>query len=140
MPIFTGQIPDAILDKIADPADRRKMGKAGLTMAERSAKEETRLERELHSQFSGFLKRNESKTALVIHADPTKPARMTPGVPDYTIFFRNGRVLFVEFKVGRNWLTPEQTIIIAQLRESGFPVLITSSYEFVTDVFNRLSL
>jgi hypothetical protein len=136
MPILHEQLPDSIKEKITDPAQRRRYGK---TLAEKIVKRDRKSELELHSQFSAYLHRNSAKIALVIHADPSKRSRITPGTPDYSIFFKSGHALFVEFKVGNNTLTDEQAVIVGELRRAGFPVLVTSSYELATTVAEKLS-
>ena len=102
---------------------------AGLTAAETSAEHELKLERELHSEFSGFLARNGFK--LVIHADPSKPSRIKPGWPDYSII-RSNRVLFIEFKVGRNTLSQVQETVVNELLAEGCTVRVLYSYEAAT--------
>jgi hypothetical protein len=132
VPIFPGQIPEPMLEKM-EPADRRRLGKAGLTMAERVAKEEIRAERQLHNQFSGFLNRH---GFFSVHADPTRKSTIRAGWPDYSVF-KAGRVLFIEFKVGLNTLSTEQQSVVDGLKAGGFPVLITGDYqEAINAVFS----
>jgi hypothetical protein len=102
---------------------------AGLTTAEAGAKHELELERDLHNEFSGFLARNGFK--LVIHADPTKPSRIKPGWPDYSII-RSNRILFIEFKIGRNTLSQVQETVINELLAEGCTVHVLYSYEAAT--------
>jgi hypothetical protein len=103
--------------------------KAGLTTDEALAKHDLELERDLHSEFSGFLARNGFK--LVIHADPTKPSRIKPGWPDYSII-RSNRILFIEFKIGRNTLSQVQETVINELLAEGCTVHVLYSYEAAT--------
>jgi hypothetical protein len=102
---------------------------AGLTTEEALAKHELKLERDMHSEFSGFLARNGFK--LVIHADPTKPSRIKPGWPDYSII-RSNRILFIEFKIGRNTLSQVQETVINELLAEGCTVHVLYSYEAAT--------
>jgi hypothetical protein len=102
---------------------------AGLTTEEAGAKHELELERDLHNEFSGFLARNGFK--LVIHADPTKPSRIKPGWPDYSII-RSNRILFIEFKVGRNTLSQVQETVVNELLAEGCTVHVLYSYEAAT--------
>ena len=124
----------AQLERMA-PEDRQVVAaavghrNAGLTAAEASAKHELKLERDMHSEFSGFLARNGFK--LVIHADPTKPSRIKPGWPDYSII-RSNRILFIEFKVGRNTLSQVQERVVNELLAEGCTVCVLYSYEAAT--------
>ena len=118
-------LPDHIIDKIADPAERKRH----LTWNEAVKRDNHRRELRLHSDFSGFLKRHEDKIALVHHTNPTKRTRATVGEPDYAIHFMSGKTLFLEFKVNGNKLSEEQEKIISRLIAAGFYVLITGSYE-----------
>jgi hypothetical protein len=122
------------LERMA-PADRQIVAaavghpNAGLTTAEAGAKHELELERDLHNEFSGFLARNGFN--LVIHADPTKPSRIKPGWPDYSII-RSNRILFIEFKVGRNTLSQVQETVVNELLAEGCTVHVLYSYEAAT--------
>jgi hypothetical protein len=118
-------LPDHILSKIADPAEKKRLGKAGLTMPEHIAEYSLKLERNLHNDFSGFLKRHEFD--LVIHTSPAKKSPIKAGWPDYTIF-KGGKILFIEFKVGENVLSEEQETVIAQLLTEGFTVCVLFNY------------
>jgi hypothetical protein len=102
---------------------------AGLTTEKALAKHDLELERDLHSEFSGFLARNGFK--LVIHADPTKPSRIKPGWPDYSII-RSNRILFIEFKIGRNTLSQVQETVINELLAEGCTVHVLYSYQAAT--------
>jgi hypothetical protein len=124
----------AQLERMA-PEDRQVVAaavghpNAGLTTQEAGAKHDLELERDLHSEFSGFLARNGFK--LVIHADPTKPSRIKPGWPDYSII-RSNRILFIEFKIGRNTLSQVQETVINELLAEGCTVHVLYSYEAAT--------
>jgi hypothetical protein len=118
--------PQHIVDKIADPAIRKQYGS---TKEERASHYTLKLERELHNQFSGFLKRHQDKIALVHHTNPTKRTRSTVGEPDFMIAFMSGKMLYVEFKITGGKLSPEQEEITGRLKDAGFPVLITGDYQ-----------
>jgi hypothetical protein len=119
-------IPENLL-KLMNPADRKQYGRAGWTTSEVQERVDLRLERKLHAEFSGFLRRHEF--GLVIHTDPRKRSPIRPGWPDYSIFGRYSQTLFIEFKVGENRCTPVQEEVIAELREAGFTVLVLHNYE-----------
>ena len=118
-------IPDHIIKKIADPDERAKH----ITWDDAVRRDQHRSEIKLHANFSGFLKRHEDKIALVHHTNPARPSRSTIGEPDFMIAFMNGKTVYVEFKVGANKLSPEQSEIIARLLGGYHEVLVTGSYE-----------
>lgn len=122
-------IPRNLLEKMA-PEDRKSLGKEGWTAAECHDKQSLKLERKLHAEFSGFLRRHEFE--LVIHTDPRKKSAIMPGFPDYTIL-REGKVLFIEFKVSTNTLSDIQKEVIAMLLKEGFTVLVLRSYADAVD-------
>jgi hypothetical protein len=117
-------IPENLLSKMS-ATDRKQFGKAGRTMPEHIAEYSLKLERDLHNDFSGFLKRHEFD--LVIHTSPAKKSPIKLGWPDYTIF-KGGKILFIEFKVGANVLSEDQRTVIAQLLTEGFTVRVLYSY------------
>lgn len=84
------------------------------------------LEREIHSQFSGWLKRNGFEDYY--HSDPVKRATIKKGLPDYGIY-RDSRILFIEFKVGKNGLTPDQEEVFGRMGRQGNVILVCYSYE-----------
>jgi hypothetical protein len=119
-------IPENLL-RLMSPADRKQFGKAGMTIADVQERVDLRLERKLHAEFSGFLRRHEF--FLVIHTDPRKRSPIRPGWPDFSIFGRYTQALFIEFKVGNNHCTAVQEEVIAELRAAGFTVLVLHNYE-----------
>lgn len=122
-------IPNNLLEKMA-PADRKQFGKEGWTAAECVDKQSLKLERKLHSEFNGFLRRHEFD--LVIHGDPRKKSQLPPGWPDYSIF-RNAKVLFIEFKVNSNRLSDVQKIVTGLLLAQGFTVRVLYTYGDAVD-------
>jgi hypothetical protein len=121
-------IPENLL-RLMSAADRKVFGRAGWTIADVQERVDLRLERKLHADFSGFLRRHEDRIALVHHTNPTKRTRSTIGEPDYCIHFMSGKTAFLEFKVNGNKLSRQQEIISAKLRSAGFQFLVTGSYE-----------
>lgn len=123
-------IPQNLL-KLMTASDRKQFDKAGWTAEECQDRIDMRLERKLHAEFNGFLRRHEFN--LVIHGDPRKRSQLPPGWPDYSIFSFVGKVLFIEFKVGRNTLSEIQKEVIASLLKEGFTVLVLRSYADAVD-------
>jgi hypothetical protein len=118
-------LPENLL-KLMSPADRKQYGRAGWTAEDCQERVDLRLERKLHADFSGFLRRHEF--GLVIHTDPRKKSPIRPGWPDFSIFSRYSQTLFIEFKVGDNTLSTVQEEVIAELRAAGFTVLVLHNY------------
>ena len=119
-------IPENLL-RLMSPADKKQYGRAGWTVAEVQERVDLRLERKLHAEFSGFLRRHEF--SLVIHTDPRKRSPIRPGWPDFSIFGTRGLTLFIELKVGQNQCTAVQEEVIAELRAAGFTALVLHTYK-----------
>lgn len=111
------------IERLIDPKDRQALGIK--TPEERMIKAGLELERDLHSQFSGWLHRNGFDDFY--HADPSRRATIAAGLPDFGIF-RDSRILFIEFKIGKNSLNPEQEGAFTRMSAAGNVVLICHSY------------
>jgi hypothetical protein len=96
-------------------ADRRPMGKAGMTSGEALTKETKTLERSIHNQFTGFCNRT---GVDVWHSNPCRKSSIGEGLPDF-LCLKNGIGVCIEFKVLPNKLSRVQTNRIARLRENG---------------------
>lgn len=118
----TGQLPDRVL-RLIDPADRKPLGKAGLTHDEAQQKAAVRLERELHEQFTNWLKLHRLP---YIHAAMCKKSTIRAGWPDFTVVYGRG-VCCVEFKAPGGVVSPDQREVISGLLALGTPVLVTES-------------
>jgi hypothetical protein len=103
------------INPIADPRDRKRLGRLGKTSAERLAKQERDLECKLYDQFISFCRRH---LIGYTHADPTRASTIRRGTPDFHLS-KNDRSCYGEFKVGSNTLSPDQEREIAWLRECG---------------------
>jgi hypothetical protein len=130
-------IANNLLEKMS-AADRKQYGKMGWTAEESHDKESLKLERKLHAEFNGFLRRHEFD--LVIHGDPRKKSQLPPGWPDYSIF-KDAKVLFIEFKVNGNRLSDIQKIVTGLLLAQGFTVRVLHAYgEAVDETMRFFSL
>lgn len=118
-------LPDHILNKI-DASARQPLGKAGMTQAEVTEAASFSLEKELHSEFMGWLNRN-GFSKRYFHADMRKRSTLWIGHPDFTIW-RATRILFLEFKIKPNGLTPEQEWRFTELSSEGSIVLVCYNY------------
>ena len=113
-------LPDRILNKIADPKERKKLGRAGITACEAWRRETTKLERKIHDEFASWCRRNE---ITFWHSNPTRKSSIGVGLPDF-LCVRGGRCIGIEFKVYPNTLSPEQLLKISELREHGTGVCV----------------
>jgi hypothetical protein len=105
-------------------ADRRRLGRAGLTREESEAKFAADAEREMHNRFSSYCGLH---GILFEHENPTKRSTSRPGWPDFRLFAPGGRFMAVEFKVRPNRLTKEQEAIRAELEARGFRYVVAYS-------------
>jgi hypothetical protein len=94
-------VPENIAKRMS-PEDREKYGVK--TAAEIAAEAEIKLERDLHNKFISFLNRSELG---YYHADTSRKSTITSGLPDFGVF-RGSRIVFIEFKVGKNTLSEVQ--------------------------------
>lgn len=94
------------------------------TNEESKKKIEAQLEKQVHRDFQNWCNRTNVKTR---HQRMDKRTSEAKGWPDFQCM-ANGRICFVEFKVGGNKLTPEQDEICNWLSFNKFNVLITDSY------------
>ena len=105
-------VPPHVASKVADPAERKRLGG---TPEERRAKYEAGLERKFQAEVCGFCRRH---NLVPCHSDPTKKSTYTKGAPDLIIFGR-GLCLPLELKVGYNKLTPDQIEFQRALNAAG---------------------
>jgi len=96
-------------------ADRQKLGRRGVTAAEALQMETTRLERQIHNQFSSFCLRHEID---VWHSNPTRRSTIGAGLPDF-LCVKNSRAIAIEFKIRGNKLSPVQEGRFTELRGHG---------------------
>jgi hypothetical protein len=104
--------------------DRRRYGVR--TAEEQAAHDEMVVERTLHSQFSSWLFRN--KFMMPYHSDMSRRPTIAAGIPDFGIH-RDGKILFIEFKVGKNQLNEAQEKCFAEMGAQGDVILVCHSYE-----------
>jgi hypothetical protein len=117
-------LPDHIVTKIADPAERKALGKAGMTTSEASDKYAFDTEREMHSKFSSYCLLH---GILFEHENPAKRSTACPGWPDYRLFGPGGHFMALEFKVRPNRLTGDQEAVKAELEKRGFRYVVAYS-------------
>lgn len=115
------------LVKLMSPEDQKKYGFE--TIEVRNERLESQLERDLHTMFLAFLNRH---GLGYYHAEMSKKSPFTIGQPDFAVY-RGSRIMFVEFKVGKNKLAPEQKEQIAKLLTDGNTVHVCYSYPAAVD-------
>jgi hypothetical protein len=113
-----GPLPDHILDKI--PKADRPQGKAGKTTRELAEWKEFDLERAHHKMFWNYCL---LKDITVDYHNPTRKTTNTRGWPDFPCY-KNGRVLFIEFKKPSGKLSQEQEEVRRELERQGFKYVV----------------
>jgi hypothetical protein len=112
------------IERLMDPKDRAANDIK--TPEERILKAGLELERDIHKQFDGWLRRNGFDDFY--HADPSRRATIQAGLPDFGIP-RDSRIIFIEFKVHPNGLNAEQEQTFTRMSAAGNVVLVCYSYE-----------
>lgn len=97
-------LPEKIL-RAMDPADRKAMGRAGLTRAECQAVADRRAETALQKDMRNELAQ---RNLFFVSSRMDKRTTLPKGMPDFFIFPPGGRSLAVEAKVHGGDLSPEQ--------------------------------
>ena len=119
-------LPEHILNKI-DPAQRAKLGPAGLTAAEANAQATSKLERAEQRIFANWLLLQEQAGLLSYDwADLHRRTTARRGMPDFKIY-RQGRVLFAEMKVNRATLSLAQREQHIRLERAGNEIVLWDS-------------
>jgi hypothetical protein len=113
-------LPDHIVNKIADPAERKRH----VTACEADERYARDTEREMHSLFSSYCALHGIRC---VHANPVKKSTIAPGWPDWSCFGPGARILFIEMKVRPNVLTPLQEEVKAGLEALGFRYVVAYS-------------
>ena len=116
-------IPDPIL-RLMNPQDRPK-GNAGLLREEAITKAVTKTEREEQKDFRNWLRQKKAQGLLTFGCSQAHKATTRElGEPDFAVYARGGKTLFLEFKVSTNKLTPEQESEVELLTSLGHLVAI----------------
>ena len=123
-------IPDHI-GKLMSPEDQKKYGFK--TVEQTIYETEFKLEKELHDFFISFL--NRQKLGYY-HADPTRKSTIALGMPDFGIY-RNSRIVWIEFKIGKNKLEPHQKDKIATMLTDGNAVQVCYDYMSAVNVVGK---
>lgn len=132
----TGPLPERVL-RLIPKAQRAAMGSAGETIDEATARASVKLEREMHDQFSAWLRIN---GIPFIHARTDLRSTIQKGWPDFTVLWRGGAVC-IEFKMPKGIISEEQRETMKRLQETGSIVVIfTNSQEAIHLVKSHFKL
>jgi hypothetical protein len=114
-------LPENIVRRMSKE-DREKYGVK--TNEEVDAEVEIKLERDLHNKFISFLKRH---SLGYYHADPSRKSTVASGLPDFGVF-RGSRIIFIEFKIGKNTLSEVQKNRICVMLLDNNTVCVCNGY------------
>jgi hypothetical protein len=121
-PLDSRFLPDNITEKIADPVEKKRLGKTAL---EKLATNDRKAERQLQGEVVNFC---QNKKLEVGWSNPTRKSTYTKGWPDLTIVGW-GKVLFLELKVGTNVLSDDQLYRVGKLEAAGANVQVVYDYK-----------
>jgi hypothetical protein len=116
------ELPDNIKDKVADPAERKRLGP---TLIEQIAERDEGQEKKIRKQIISFAERNR---IIVDTPNHHRKSRLANGRPDL-LLTKDCRALYLELKSGTNKLSPEQEAYILKLIEAGNRVHVVRSYQ-----------
>lgn len=109
-------LPDKFLRKLP-PAERKKLGKAGLTMEEVQVKADTRAEKVLQNEMEGILRQ---RNLFFSRSRMDRATTLRKGMPDFFIVLPGGRALLVEAKVeGGNLREDQQKVFSEFWKQTG---------------------
>jgi hypothetical protein len=122
-----GTDPNSLTEQqwdLASPADQKKFKRGRTYKTEAMLKCATAIERKIHDQFIGFLRRHEIP---YVHSSTVKKSSIQAGHPDFTIL--KPPWFFIEFKVKPNGLTADQKTRIAELEAAGNKVFVVDELD-----------
>lgn len=144
MPIKPNEIPDSMLRCMGKK--HRPKGNAGMTQAEAGAKQNARLEKEVHVQIENWLRIN---GIVAIHSRMDKKATVQRGLPDFVFVWRGyGDVgsgehptlvvpVAVEVKTGSR-MSQVQEAVRTQMEENGWNYYVVGTLQEVIDLVRNL--
>jgi hypothetical protein len=112
---------------LIDPADRKQLGRAGMTAAEGHERLVRRLERDEQNTLAAWLSLREADGVLVYDWSAThRRTTNRRGFPDFRIY-RGDRALLGEMKIEDGRLSGDQVEMLAKLSRAGTQVQIWRS-------------
>jgi hypothetical protein len=118
-------IPNNI-GKLMSTDDQKKYGFR--TVEAITEQQEIDREKDLHTMFMQFLHRHRLG---YYHAPMFKKSELEKGVPDFGVY-RGSRIIWIEFKVGKNKLDPDQKNKIATMLADDNEVRVCYNYSDAT--------
>ena len=129
-------LPENVLRRMC-PADRKALGKAGVTASEAVELHEQRAERVLQQQIESCLLR---LNVFHMRAPMHKANSLPVGWPDFTVFLRNGVSLLVEVKTETGAIRPDQLELHAKFKQqTGREVALVRSYDQFVKLLEAVS-
>lgn len=120
-------IPDRIL-KLMPQEERKRLGKAGLTVEEHQERTKAKTEKQLQYNIASLLRQ---RNLIFNVSRMDRETTGTVGWPDFT-FCLNGRMVCIECKLPGEKPTPEQVNCMAALASQGaFVRVVHSEAEFL---------
>jgi hypothetical protein len=113
------------IKRLADPADLKQFGKRGETAAQTERRVQYRQEVQLHKEIISFLRRYGLEFDYPPHH---KKSGRKIGDPDFKIFGRTAKTIFMECKIDKNGLSKEQFDTRERLINLGFRYYVVGSY------------
>ncbi len=126
-------LPDKIL-RLMTPADRDRLGKAGMTKAEAEAAFVAKNEAALQKQIIQMLNRH---GVHVICSQTGKRTTTNIGTPDL-IFAVNGKPVAWELKMKGNKPSAEQIETLSAMQANGWRTAVVYSYDDALGLFNSV--
>ena len=113
------------------PADRKSLGKSGVTASEANAKHEARSEREIHRQIEQWLNLH---GIVYIHSRMDRKTSTAKSIPDFC-FCYFVKPLAIEIKLPGKLPTAEQRDCMERMRANGWTCAVARSLkEFIAIV------
>ena len=126
---FTGPLPEHILSKIS-AAERKPMGKAGVTASEAQLVWQKGEERKLQALIKADAER---RGYYVLVPATNKKSTIRPGHPDFSLWGPGGKTCCIEAKAAGGVLSQAQRECIAELQALGVPCLVATDLKTAID-------
>jgi hypothetical protein len=104
---------------LMSPEDRKRLGV--YTSEEERIRANLVCEREIHDQFGKWLYKKGFEDCY--HSDPVRRPTIKAGLPDFGVY-RDSRIIWIEFKVHPNKLTPVQEQCFERMGRNGNIIMV----------------
>lgn len=88
----------------------------------------------LHAEFSRWCAAQQPPVP-VVHTNPSKKSRATPGAPDYVVVYKN-KIHLIELKDDEGDLSPAQAAWMRMANDQGVTVRVCHSMREILEVLN----